>query len=211
MAVVVSPLLALRAPAVILSEAKNPRSFLCFSGLRTTSEILRFAQDDTFRIPSHLPSRGDNAWPSEFLSPARGEVHPAKSVTRTPSPPMAPLPWLKGSSRDLNKRLCSLEVISVAPDKKSGRTHRRPTKIMTILRLDNALFLCYNPSVPCGKGRRREGVKKSSGQEVRVDISAGSRQLSKGGSLRASAVPRIAYLSWVRAISLITEAPGSPD
>ena len=33
--------------AVILSEAKDPGSFLWFSDLRTTAEILRGAQDDT--------------------------------------------------------------------------------------------------------------------------------------------------------------------
>jgi hypothetical protein len=33
---------------VILSEAKDPGSFLWFSDLRTTAEILRCAQDDTF-------------------------------------------------------------------------------------------------------------------------------------------------------------------
>jgi hypothetical protein len=31
---------------VILSEAKDLRSFMPFSELRTTAEILRFAQDD---------------------------------------------------------------------------------------------------------------------------------------------------------------------
>jgi hypothetical protein len=39
---------------VILSEAKDLRSLLRFNDLRTTPEILRFAQDDTFRILSDL-------------------------------------------------------------------------------------------------------------------------------------------------------------
>jgi hypothetical protein len=39
---------------VILSEAKDPSSFLWFSDLRTTAEILRCAQDDMFPIASHL-------------------------------------------------------------------------------------------------------------------------------------------------------------
>jgi len=36
-----------KSMAVILSEAKDPGSFLWFSDLRTTAEILRCAQDDT--------------------------------------------------------------------------------------------------------------------------------------------------------------------
>jgi hypothetical protein len=43
---------------VILSEAKDLRSLLRFNDLRTTAEILRFAQDDTFRILSHLQRPG---------------------------------------------------------------------------------------------------------------------------------------------------------
>jgi len=35
---------------VILSEAKDLRSFFQRNDLRTTAEILRFAQDDTFRF-----------------------------------------------------------------------------------------------------------------------------------------------------------------
>ncbi|SPE23791.1 hypothetical protein SBA2_150025 [Acidobacteriia bacterium SbA2] len=41
---------------VILSEAKDPGSFLWFSDLRTTAEILRCAQDDTSEFP-HTFSR----------------------------------------------------------------------------------------------------------------------------------------------------------
>jgi hypothetical protein len=37
-----------KQPDVILSEAKDLRSLLHFDDLRTTAEILRFAQDDTF-------------------------------------------------------------------------------------------------------------------------------------------------------------------
>jgi hypothetical protein len=35
-----------KSPPVILSAAKDPGSFLWFSNLRTTAEILRSAQDD---------------------------------------------------------------------------------------------------------------------------------------------------------------------
>jgi hypothetical protein len=43
-----------KSAPVILSEAKDPRSFPWFNNLRTTAEILRCAQDDTFRISSHV-------------------------------------------------------------------------------------------------------------------------------------------------------------
>ncbi len=41
-------------PPVILSEAKDPGNSLWFNDLQTTAGILRSAQDDTYRIPSHL-------------------------------------------------------------------------------------------------------------------------------------------------------------
>jgi len=63
-----------KRPPVILSAAKDPGSSLWFSDLQTTAGILRSAQDDTFRISSHVPSRGENARPSEFLSPVKGEI-----------------------------------------------------------------------------------------------------------------------------------------
>jgi len=59
-------------PPVILSEAKDPRSFLCFSGLRTTSEILRCAQDDTSRISSHVQIPGSA--PLKVCHSERSEV-----------------------------------------------------------------------------------------------------------------------------------------
>ena len=43
--------------SVILSEAKNPGSFLLLDALRTTAEILRFAQDDRLRLSSHFLTR----------------------------------------------------------------------------------------------------------------------------------------------------------
>jgi len=43
-----------KSKLVILSEAKDPSSLFLFSDLRATTEILRCAQDDTFRVPSHL-------------------------------------------------------------------------------------------------------------------------------------------------------------
>ena len=43
-----------KSTPVILSEAKDPGSFLCFSDLRITTEILRCAQDDRIPISSHF-------------------------------------------------------------------------------------------------------------------------------------------------------------
>jgi len=54
-----------KSAPVILSEAKDPRSFPWFNNLRTTAEILRCAQDDTFRISSHVP---DTVSPEIVLS-----------------------------------------------------------------------------------------------------------------------------------------------
>ena len=54
-----------KSTPAILSEAKDPGSFLWFSDLRTTTEILRCAQDDTFRISSHLPSDGAAIGPTQ--------------------------------------------------------------------------------------------------------------------------------------------------
>jgi len=45
-------------PVVILSEAKDLRSFSWSRNSRTTAEILRRAQDDTFRVSSHSVGRG---------------------------------------------------------------------------------------------------------------------------------------------------------
>jgi len=55
---------------VILSEAKDPGSFLWFIDLRTTAEILRCAQDDTFRISSLHHAVG------YYLPPLRGSGSP---------------------------------------------------------------------------------------------------------------------------------------
>jgi len=47
-----------KSMAVILSEAKDPGSFLWFSDLRTTAEILRGAQDDTSEFLHTFLRRG---------------------------------------------------------------------------------------------------------------------------------------------------------
>jgi hypothetical protein len=47
-----------KSMAVILSEAKDPGSFLWFSDLRTTAEILRCAQDDTSEFLHTFSRRG---------------------------------------------------------------------------------------------------------------------------------------------------------
>jgi hypothetical protein len=73
---------------VILSEAKDPGSFLWSSDLRTTAEILRYAQDDTFRISSHLPSRGITAH-NEHAEPRSGDRSTAIITTA-----LSPLPGL---------------------------------------------------------------------------------------------------------------------
>jgi len=82
-AVILSPLAALR-----VNCAKDPSSFLCFSGLRTTAEILRYAQDDTFRISSHVHSRGITAH-REQAEPRSGARRSA--ITKTV---LSPLPGL---------------------------------------------------------------------------------------------------------------------
>jgi len=46
---------------VILSAAKDPGSFLWFSDLRTTAEILRCAQDDTSEFLYTFSRRGLNS------------------------------------------------------------------------------------------------------------------------------------------------------
>ena len=43
-----------KSTPVILSAAKDPGSFLCFSDLRTITEILRCAQDDRLPVLSHV-------------------------------------------------------------------------------------------------------------------------------------------------------------
>ena len=73
---------------VILSVAKDPRSSLHLNDLRTTAEILRYAQDDTFRISSHLPSRGITAL-IEGAEPRSGDRRSAIIKTA-----LSPLPGL---------------------------------------------------------------------------------------------------------------------
>ncbi len=102
-----------------LSEARDPGSFLWSNDLRTTAEILRGvypertteilrfaqnykrrAQDDTFRISSHLPSRGITAH-SEHAEPRGGDRRSAIIKTA-----LSPLPGLFGRiGTDFSPRL----------------------------------------------------------------------------------------------------------